>query len=239
MIKAQNLNKSFGALIAINNISLEINRGDVVGFLGTNGSGKSTTMRLLTGFLPADSGSIEICGHDIASDKQSAQSCIGYLPEAADGFSNLTAEEFLKFCCGCRGFNRSEKKNAIDRIVQEVELQSVLNKKLYSLSKGWRQRVWLAQALIHNPSVLILDEPTDGLDPNQKDQIRELICSFGSDKAVVLSTHILEEAEEVCNRVIVINQGKLVVDSATDKLTDDRGRLSTAFRKLTFSLKKD
>ena len=131
MIKAQNLYKSFGELVALNNISLEINSGDVVGFLGTNGSGKSTTMRLLTGFLPADSGSIQICGHDIVSDRQSAQSCIGYLPEAADGFSNLTSKEFLTFCCGCRGFNGSQKKNAIDRIVQAVDLQSVLNKKMY------------------------------------------------------------------------------------------------------------
>ena len=236
MIEIKNISRSFGDLLAVNGISLSISKGDVVGFLGPNGAGKSTTMRLLTGFLSSDSGKISICGYGISKNREIAQSFIGYLPEAAGGFSNLTVYEFLVYCCGARRIKGSNRRAAIASVARDVDIGAVLYKKMYSLSKGWRQRVWLAQALVHNPPILILDEPTDGLDPNQKDQIRKLIRSFADDKAIILSTHILEEAEEVCNRAVIINNGEIIVDRPTEDLFDKYGRLTQTFREATTSI---
>jgi len=233
MIEAFNLEKNFSGITAVNKVSLKINEGDIVGFLGPNGAGKSTTMRLLSGFLSLDGGSAKICGYDVAKDRLKAQSCIGYLPEAANGFPHLTAKEFLTYCIECRGSSNQKVSNAINHVVDLVGLKTALNKKMLSLSKGWRQRIWLAQALIHDPPVLILDEPTDGLDPNQKDHIRHLIKSIAKNKTIILSTHILEEAEQICNRGIVLVQGKVVSDKLITDLTDDQGRISSVFRKLT------
>ncbi len=232
MIEAKNLTKRFGGIVAVDDVSFSITAGDIVGFLGPNGAGKSTTMRLLTGFLDADSGSVNICRHDINTERCAAQTCIGYLPEAAGGFPHLTVREFLSFCGESRGIFRASLADAIDRTCDLVDLGAALDKPLKSLSKGWRQRAWLAQAILHDPPVLILDEPTDGLDPIQKEKIRDLIRSVAADKAIILSTHILEEAEEVCTRAIVITGGRIVTDDTPSNLADDKGRIANTFRRL-------
>jgi len=233
MIVAHNLQKSFGKHRAVDGVSFSIDRG-VVGFLGANGAGKSTTMRVLTGFLDPDSGHVEICGYNIADDKQSAQACIGYLPEAFGGFSHLTVIEVLRFCGEARGFWGGALRTAVHRSLEMLDLGDAADKKIQTLSKGWRQRVWLAQAILHRPPVLILDEPTDGLDPFQRDQVRSLISRLSSEAAILLSTHMLEEAEEVCDRIIVIRQGQIVADDATSNLVDEHGRLATTFRQLAY-----
>ncbi|NQU61108.1 MAG: ABC transporter ATP-binding protein [Rhodospirillales bacterium] len=232
MIEAKNLTKRFGALNAVDDVSFSIAAGDVVGFLGANGAGKSTTMRLLTGFFDADSGSARICGHDIATAPSAAQSCLGYLPEAAGGFPHLTVREFLTFCGESRELSGSDLGQAIDRVCSLIDLKSALDKPMKSLSKGWRQRAWLGQAILHDPPVLILDEPTDGLDPMQKEQVRALIRSVSPKKAIILSTHILEEAEEVCTRAVIIAGGRIVADDTPSNLADDKGRLADSFRRL-------
>ncbi len=232
MIKVQNLTKRFGSIIAVNDVSFFITAGEVVGFLGPNGAGKSTTMRLLTGFLDADSGSVEICRNNIKTNRHAAQVCIGYLPEAAGGFPQLTVREFLIFCGQSRGLDKRFLKEAIDKTCSLVNLDSALDKPLKSLSKGWRQRAWLAQAILHDPPILILDEPTDGLDPIQKENIRDLIRTIAKDKAIILSTHILEEAEEICNRAIIIAKGKIVANDVQKKLVNDKGRIGETFSKL-------
>lgn len=233
MIEATNLCKSFGRLRAVDQVSFRVAKGEVVGFLGANGAGKSTTMRLLTGYLTADGGSASICGFDVADASLDARAASGYLPEAAGGFANLTVGEFLAFSGESRGLWRSELGDAMIRVAGMVDLLTVMNRKMGELSKGWRQRAWFAQALLHDPPVLILDEPTDGLDPNQKDRVRQLIREVAKDKAIILSTHILEEAEELCDRVIVIADGRVVADEPRAQLVDGRGRLGPAFRRLT------
>ena len=233
MIEADNLVKNFGSVVAVNDVSFQISPGEVVGFLGANGAGKSTTMRLLTGYLKADAGSARIEGHDIARETRAAQSKLGYLPEAASGFPQLTVREFLKFSGEARGMWRKDLINAIDQTAARIELRPALDQKMAELSKGWRQRAWLAQALLHDPPILILDEPTDGLDPGQKDKVRALIRDIATKKVIILSSHILEEAEELCDRVIIIALGKIVSDQPTSALVDERGRLAPAFRDLT------
>ena len=233
MIEADNLVKNFGSVVAVNDVSFQISPGEVVGFLGANGAGKSTTMRLLTGYLKADAGSARIAGHDIAHETRAAQSKFGYLPEAASGFPQLTVREFLKFSGEARRLWRKDLINAIDRTAALIELRPALDQKMAELSKGWRQRAWLAQALLHDPPILILDEPTDGLDPGQKDKVRALIRDIATKKVIILSSHILEEAEELCDRVIIIAGGKIVSDQPTSALVDERGRLAPAFRDLT------
>ena len=233
MIEASNLVKNFGAVCAVNNVSVSIPAGSIVGFLGPNGAGKSTTMRILTGFLSPDSGSVKVCGFDIDSNRLKALSSIGYLPEAVSGFAHLTAREFLEFCCSSRGVRKKDLSIIINRLIKTVDLNFAIDKKIQVLSKGWRQRIWLGQAIIHDPSVLILDEPTDGLDPNQKDHLRELIRFIGTDKAIILSTHILEEAEVLCDRVVILTNGKKVCDKPKEKLIDDDGRLLKSFLRFT------
>ena len=234
MIQANNLTKSFDKVTAVDDISMTLKKG-VTGFLGPNGAGKSTTMRLLCGYMVPDLGSVLICSHDMVVTPQKAQACIGYLPEAAGGFNHLTVREFLLFCGESRGFWGRQLDQIIEKVAVTVVLQAALDRRIMSLSKGWRQRAWFAQALLHNPPVLILDEPTDGLDPNQKDHIRELIRQLASEKIILLSTHALEEAEEICDRVIILNNGRIVADEAPEILADERGKLATAFRQLTRS----
>lgn len=232
MIEAENLSKRFGTQVAVDDVSFTIGAGDVVGFLGPNGAGKSTTMRLLTGFLDADSGAARIHGHDIRTARRAAQSQVGYLPEAAGGFPNLTVREFLVFCGESRGLSGRSLDEAIARTSDLISLDGALGSAMKSLSKGWRQRAWLGQAILHDPPVLILDEPTDGLDPIQKQQVRRLIKAISPDKAIILSTHILEEAEEICNRAIIIAAGRIVADDTPANLADDHGRISDAFLEL-------
>ena len=238
MIQATNLTKSFSNLKAVDDVSMALEKG-VTGFLGPNGAGKSTTMRLLCGYMVPDLGSVFICDHDVIAAPRLAQACIGYLPEAAGGFNHLTVREFLMLCGESRGFWGHQLDKIIEEVAVTVALQEALERRMLTLSKGWRQRAWFAQALLHNPPVLILDEPTDGLDPNQKDHIRELIRKFALDKTILLSTHVLEEAEEICNRVIILNNGRIVADETPKALADEKGRLATAFRRLTQPLSKN
>jgi ABC-2 type transport system ATP-binding protein len=233
MIEAEHLCKRFAARVAVDDVSFTVAAGDVVGFLGPNGAGKSTTMRLLTGFLDPDAGQARICGNDIQRDRAAAQACLGYLPEAAGGFPNLTVREVLAFCGESRGLYGARLYAAIERACALIDLAPALDRPMRSLSKGWRQRAWLAQAILHDPPVLILDEPTDGLDPNQKLRVRALIRSVAASKAIILSTHILEEAEEICNRTIIIAAGHIVAQDATQNLADETGRIAASFHRLT------
>ncbi|MGI9301209.1 MAG: ABC transporter ATP-binding protein [Gammaproteobacteria bacterium] len=235
MIEAQNLSMRFGEHEAIPDLTFSIKPGTVVGFLGPNGAGKTTTMRLLTGFYTPASGTARICGYDIRRKRRRAQKCFGYLPEAAGGFANLTAREFLTVCAQARGIRRASRHSRIERVANMTALTPALDRRMKTLSKGWRQRAWFAQTLLHDPPVLILDEPTDGLDPNQKRLVRALIRALAPDKAILLSTHILEEAEEVCDRAIIIAGGRKVADDTPANLADAKGRLSATFHDLTGS----
>lgn len=208
MILVENLTRKFGHHTAVNNLSFEIKPGDIVGFLGPNGAGKSTTMKMLTGFLPISSGSISIDGLDVDKNAIKVKHKIGYLPEGAPAYPDMTVYQFLHFIAAARKIPRKERALAIDSVVEKVALASVLNKSIENLSKGFKRRVGIAQALIHDPDILILDEPTDGLDPNQKHQVRKLISALAETKIVIVSTHILEEVTAVCNRVIIIADGE-------------------------------
>ena len=233
MLEIENLSKSFGDIQAVNKLSLKLESDSVVGFLGPNGAGKTTTMRMVSGYLLPDSGSVRICGSDIVRQTQAAQMSLGYLPEAPNGFGRLTVYEFLVFCGQARRLSGRPLENAIDQACDRVELGPALSRPLAQLSKGWRQRAWLAQAILHEPRVLVLDQPTDGLDPNQKELVRRLVRKMKVGRTIVLSTHILEEAEELCDRVVVINHGQLIADASLADLVDSSGRLGTQFRKLT------
>ena len=233
MLEIENLSKSFGDIQAVNKLSLKLESDSVVGFLGPNGAGKTTTMRMVSGYLLPDSGSVRICGSDIVRQTQAAQMSLGYLPEAPNGFGRLTVYEFLVFCGQARRLSGRPLENAIDQACDRVELGPALSRPLAQLSKGWRQRAWLAQAILHEPRLLVLDEPTDGLDPNQKELVRRLVRKMKVGRTIVLSTHILEEAEELCDRVVVINHGQLIADASLADLVDSSGRLGTQFRKLT------
>lgn len=235
MIDAHNLEKRFGETIAVDDVSFSIAPGEIVGFLGPNGAGKSTTMRMLAGFLMPDSGDARIAGFDVSRQTTQAQAHLGYMPEAAAGFGNLTVGEFLLYCAQSRGISGTLAIDAIDQIAEQTELQPALGKVMRSLSKGWRQRAWFAQAAMHDPPVLILDEPTDGLDPGQKTHVRNFIRDIAATKAIILSTHILEEAEELCDRLIIIAAGKIVADVPTSALLDNKGRLAGSFAELTQS----
>lgn len=212
MISVKNLTKIFNQFVAVNNLSFDIKPGDIVGFLGPNGAGKSTTMKMLTGFLAPTDGTIEIDGMDINKQSKAIQKKIGYLPEGAPAYGDMTVFQFLHFIADVRELKGEEKKARIADVIQKVELQSVLNRTIDNLSKGFKRRVGLAQAIIHDPQILILDEPTDGLDPNQKHQVRQLIQTLSHDKIVIISTHILEEVTAVCNRVMIISDGTLRFD---------------------------
>ena len=225
MIKLENITKKFSRLTAVDNISFEVDKGEILGFLGPNGAGKSTTMRMITGFFPPTDGKITVSGYDVRNEPLKIKQLIGYLPENSPAYKDMTPHSFLKFSASARDIPRKEIKKAMGRTIELCGLESVLFQSIDTLSKGYLQRVCLAQAIIHDPPILILDEPTDGLDPNQKYQTRELIKRMGEDKTIIISTHILEEIDACCTRAMIISQGKLVADSTPTEL---RSRSHTA-----------
>lgn len=218
MISVKNLCKQFGGFKAVDDLSFEIRPGDIVGFLGPNGAGKSTTMKMLTGFLPPSSGEIRIFDQDMQQSAKPIQRRLGYLPEGAPAYGDMTPLQFLNFIADVRGLKGEQKKQRLAKVIEMVELRSMLDRPIENLSKGFKRRVGLAQAILHDPQVLILDEPTDGLDPNQKHQVRELIQNLSKDKIVIISTHILEEVTSVCNRAMIIAGGKMLFDASPDDL---------------------
>jgi ABC-2 type transport system ATP-binding protein len=218
MIKVQNLSKSFGPKVAVNDVSFSVERGEVLGFLGPNGAGKSTTMRMITGFIPPSAGSVSIGGHDMIEEPIEAKRMIGYLPENAPAYNDMTVSGFLSFAAEIRGLRGEEKKKAVNRAVEMCFLESVRHQSVETLSKGYRHRTCFAQSIIHDPDVLIMDEPTDGLDPNQKHEMRTLIRRMGEKKAIIFSTHILEEVEAVCSRAIIIDRGQIVANGTPQQL---------------------
>jgi ABC-2 type transport system ATP-binding protein len=218
MIRVENLAKYFGAKHAVDGVTFEVAKGEVLGFLGPNGAGKSTTMRMITGFIPPTSGRVSVCGFDIQDNPLEAKRKIGYLPEAAPSYHEMSVRSFLGFAADMRGLRGDARRRAIARVVEACSLESVLNQSIETLSKGFRHRTCLAQSLIHDPEVLILDEPTDGLDPNQKHEVRSLIKRMGENKAIIFSTHILEEVEAACSRAIIIDRGKIVANGTPDEL---------------------
>jgi len=227
MIEIKNLTKRFAQHTAVDDLSFSVQPGEVLGFLGPNGAGKSTTMKMLTGFLAPTAGSASILGFDIQKDTLKAQQQIGYLPEGAPCYGDMTVRGFLEFIAQVRGFKGAEKHERVAKAVAQVELDAVLEQSIETLSKGFKRRVGLAQAILHDPKVLILDEPTDGLDPNQKHQVRKLIQSLAYDKIVIISTHILEEVSAVCTRAVVIAHGKLLADGTPLEL-ESRSRYHQA-----------
>ncbi|MBV8119419.1 MAG: ABC transporter ATP-binding protein, partial [Alphaproteobacteria bacterium] len=224
MLEIHHLVKHFGPLIAVDDVSFAVARGEVLGFLGPNGAGKSTTMKMITGFVPPTSGSAVICGHDILREPIAAKRCIGYLPEGAPAYPDMTAAEFLDFIAHIRGFSGGEAKRRIGRVVETIHIADVMHQPIETLSKGYRRRVGVAQALLHDPQVLILDEPTDGLDPNQKYEMRKIIDEMRRNKAIVISTHLLEEVEAVCSRAIIIAHGRILADAPPSELARRSGR---------------
>ena len=218
MIRVQNLTKSFGPKLAVNGVSFTVERGEVLGFLGPNGAGKSTTMRMITGFIPPSSGTVRIGEHDMTDQPIAAKRLIGYLPENAPAYADMTVYGFLGFTADLRGLRGEDKKKAIHRAVEMCFLESVLYQSVDTLSKGFRHRTCFAQSVIHDPQVLVLDEPTDGLDPNQKHEVRGLIRRMGEKKAIVFSTHILEEVEAACTRAIIIDRGQIVANGTPAEL---------------------
>jgi ABC-2 type transport system ATP-binding protein len=227
MIEIKNLTKRFAQHTVVDDLSFSVQPGEVLGFLGPNGAGKSTTMKMLTGFLAPTSGTASILGFDIQSQTLKAQQQIGYLPEGAPCYGDMTVRGFLEFIAEVRGYRGAEKNQRVQRAVAQVELEKVLEQSIETLSKGFKRRVGLAQAILHDPRVLILDEPTDGLDPNQKHQVRKLIQSLSYDKIVIISTHILEEVTAVCSRAVVIAGGKLLADGTPLEL-ESRSRYHQA-----------
>jgi ABC-2 type transport system ATP-binding protein len=218
MIKVQNLAKMFGSKRAVDGVSFSVDRGEVLGFLGPNGAGKSTTMRMITGFLPPSSGSVSVGGFDIVQHPIQARRLIGYLPENAPAYTDMTVNGFLHFAAEIRGLRGSAKKQAVSRVVEMCFLEAVLHQSVETLSKGFRHRTCFAQSIIHDPDVLVLDEPTDGLDPNQKHEVRQLIRRMGEKKAIIFSTHILEEVDAACSRAIIIDRGKIVANGTPAEL---------------------
>ena len=218
MIVIDQLTKTFGDITVVNNLSFSVKPGDVVGFLGPNGAGKSTTMKMITGFLQPTSGTVEVCNINIDDNPLAIKQLIGYLPEGAPAYGDMTVAQFLDFIADVRGLTGSLKLARLQAVIQAIELESVLYKAIDELSKGFKRRVGLAQAIIHDPDVLILDEPTDGLDPNQKHQVRRLIQNLSKDKMVIISTHILEEVTAVCNRAIIIANGNKLFDGTPAEL---------------------
>jgi ABC-2 type transport system ATP-binding protein len=234
MIDAKNLRRSFGPIVAVDGLSFQARKGEVVGILGPNGAGKSTAMKMLASFLEPDAGSATVNGHDVVKSPVASRRSLGYLPENSPLYGEMTVYSFLKFVCDARGNLPGGVRAAIDQAVQRCGLEPVLHQTIETLSKGYRRRVGLAQALVHEPPVLILDEPTDGLDPNQKHEVRELIKAMAPDKCILISTHILEEVEAICSRALIMARGKILVDSTPEAIKKDHeGNLDEAFRKIT------
>jgi ABC-2 type transport system ATP-binding protein len=218
MIEITGLTKAFGAIAAVNGIDLTVGKGEVLGFLGPNGAGKSTTMKMVTGYLSPSGGSVRVCGHDIETDSLAAQRTIGYLPEGAPAYGDMTPRQFLLFIAEVRGLKGQAAKDAVAAAVAKTELDPVLEQPIDTLSKGFKRRVGLAQAILHDPPVLIMDEPTDGLDPNQKHAVRTLIRAMAPEKAIIVSTHLLEEVEAICTRAVIIDRGRVVADGTPAEL---------------------
>lgn len=218
MITTKNLSKRYGDKLAVDDLTFSVAPGEVLGFLGANGAGKSTTMRMIAGFIAPSAGRVTVCGHDIERMPVAAKSCMGYLPEGAPSYGEMTVAEFLDFVADIRGLTGAQRRRRRDVVIDRLALEPVIDQVVETLSKGFRRRVGLAQALIHDPQVLILDEPTDGLDPNQKHEVRRLINELSKDKLVIVSTHILEEVHEVCTRAIIIANGRIVADETPSAL---------------------
>jgi ABC-2 type transport system ATP-binding protein len=235
MIEVQGLVKTYGTKRAVDGVSFTVRPGDILGFLGPNGAGKSTTMKMITGYLRPDAGTATVAGIDVAVDPVAVKAKVGYLPESAPAYGEMTVQEFLGFIAEVRGYRGPERATRLDRAIERTHLGPVRTQTIETLSKGYKQRVGFAQALLHEPPVLVLDEPTDGLDPNQKNEVRALIKTMARDRAVILSTHILEEVDAICTRIILISQGKVVVDETPAAFRARRpgARLDEIFRDLT------
>lgn len=238
LLEVHNLTKRFGPLTAVDGVSFKVGQGEVVGFLGPNGAGKSTTMKMITGFLAPTSGRAEVCGHDVVEHPIKIKTCIGYLPEGAPLYGDMTAKALLNFVAEIRGFGGAERRRRIDEVVSKVHLEEAFFRPIETLSKGFKRRVGLAQAILHDPELLVLDEPTDGLDPNQKHEVRELLRTMAADKAIIISTHILEEVDAVCSRAMIIARGRLLIDGTPKELRakadgDGSQSLDDVFRAIT------
>lgn len=234
-IEVKSLDKRFGPIHAVRGITFSVRKGEVLGFLGPNGAGKSTTMKMITGFLEPTAGSISVCGYDILEDPITVKEKIGYLPEGAPLYGEMTVISFLDFIADVRGYKGEEKKKRIEDVIKKINLESVRYQTLETLSKGFKRRVGVAHSLLHDPEILIMDEPTDGLDPNQKHEVRTLIREMAPEKATIISTHILEEVEAVCTRAIIIAAGQLLFDGTPAELQarSETGRLDDVFREIT------
>ena len=235
LIEIAGLTKRFGRFTAVDDVSFEVRKGEVLGFLGPNGAGKSTTMRMLAGFMIPTAGTARVDGHDVQTDGVAARQCLGFLPEGAPTYPEMSVAGFLRFCARIRGFSGTELADRVDHALGLTTLRGVRMQPVETLSKGFKRRVGLAQALLHDPPVLVLDEPTDGLDPNQKHEVRRLIADMAADKAIVISTHILEEVDAVCSRAIIIADGRIVADATPSALErrHPSGKLEDVFRALT------
>ena len=236
MIEVKELRRSFGPVVAVDGISFNAEEGEVLGLLGPNGAGKTTAMRILACFLKPDSGTATICGHDILQNPIDVRRSLGYLAENVPAYNEMTVGAFLNFICDVREIRGGSRKETLDRIVPMCSIDSVYHQSIETLSKGYKRRVGLAQALMHDPDVLILDEPTDGLDPNQKHEVRKLIQKMAKNKCIIVSTHILEEVEAVCSRTIIIAKGRILVDSTPEQLKEKfQCSLDGVFRRITKS----
>lgn len=234
-INVKSLDKRFGPIHAVRNVSFSVSRGEVLGFLGPNGAGKSTTMKMITGFLEPSGGTVEVCGADVLTDPIGVKRKIGYLPEGAPCYGEMTVLNFLHFIAEIRGLKGDAKQQRINDAIEKINLGSVMHQTIETLSKGFKRRVGVAQAILHDPEVLIMDEPTDGLDPNQKHEVRELITAMSTEKAIVISTHIMEEVDAVCSRAIIIASGQLLFDGTPKELLErsPTGRMDDVFREIT------
>ncbi len=235
MIKTERLTKRYDTLTAVDDVSFEARPGEVLGFLGPNGAGKTTTMRMIAGFIAPSAGSASICGHDIEREPLAAKALLGYLPEGAPSYGEMSVRGFLEFIADLRGLAGATRRNRLEQVSGRLALEAVASQTIDTLSKGFRRRVGIAQAILHDPPVLILDEPTDGLDPNQKQAVRNLIRGMSAQKAIVISTHILEEVDAVCTRAIIIDKGRIVADGTPAELLAKAPgkRLDDVFRALT------
>jgi ABC-2 type transport system ATP-binding protein len=233
LIEIERLTKRFGAFTAVDDVSFAVDRGEVLGFLGPNGAGKSTTMRMLAGFMTPTEGTARICGFDVIDRPVEAKRRLGFLPEGAPTYPEMAVEGFLGFTARVRGYRGAERRDRVAAAMALTQLEGVRLQPIETLSKGFKRRVGLAAALLHDPPVLILDEPTDGLDPNQKHEVRGLIRRMAAEKAIVISTHILEEVEAVCNRAVIFARGRVVVDASPQELVKDGRSLEVVFRDLT------
>ncbi len=235
MIEIENLSKKFGHLTAVENISFKVEPGEVLGFLGPNGAGKSTTMKMITGFLAPTQGKIKVCGFSVDDQAIELKKRIGYLPEGAPSYGEMTPLQYLDFIAEVRELSAQKKVERKKEVIERLHLNKVLNQSIETLSKGFKRRVGLAQAILHDPDVLILDEPTDGLDPNQKFEVRELIKSIAANKVIVISTHILEEVDAICSRAIIIADGKILADNTPQGLRENSSsdKLDDVFREIT------